>query len=148
MKTFQVTSHENNFKIYAADEFFGEIIFENTTHAELKLLNKSYHTSQNEDKDVVLNENGKPLFTLKFDKLWGGAEIINSENYEGFEIKGRWFKVGTRLIDEQDNDLIIVVNENEGYLVTVNDGSVSPLMIISTIYYHIYASRMKLLALI
>ena len=148
MKTLQVTSKDNTFKIYAADEPFGEIIFENTTHAELKLENKSYHTSTNENKDIVLNENSKSLFTFKFDKLWGGAEIINSENYEGLEIKGRWFKIGTRLIDENDNDLVVVVNEKEGYLVTINDEAVSPLMIISTIYYHIYASRMKLLSAI
>lgn len=148
MKKLTVTNEGNTFKVYSESNFFSEIVFRNITDAEIKLANNIYEAIQNENKDIVLNENGKSLFTFKFDKIWGGAEIINSKNNTGLEIKGRWFKIGTRLIDEKDNDLVVVLNENNGLEVTVNGNDIDSLMIISTIYYHIYATRGKLLSLI
>ena len=148
MKKLTVINEESSFKIYLEDKFHAEIVFRNITDAELRLENNIYEAIQDENKNIVLNENGTSLFTFKFNKLWGGAEIINSKNNSGLEIKGRWFKVGTRLIDEKDNDLVVVINTNNGFDVTVNKNDIDSLMIISTIYYHIYASKGKLLGLI
>ena len=141
MKTLTVTQNRNNFKIFCDVELYGEIIFKNVTDAELKIENQIYNVLRGENKDMVMTENGNSLFTFKFDKLWGGAKIIKSENYEGLEIKGRWFKLGTRLIDKKDNDLMVVVNANNGCSVNIIGNKINPLLIISTIYYHIYASR-------
>jgi hypothetical protein len=148
MKTLTVTSEGNYFKVYLEDKLYSEIVFNNNTDATLTLESINYQTSQDDNKNIVLSENGKPLFTFKFDKLWGGAEIVNAVNGAGLEIKGRWFKIGTRLIDENDNDLVVVVNGDNGYEVTVNGNDIDPLMIISTVYYHIYATRGKLLGLV
>ena len=146
MKILTVTTEGNIYKINSQDKFYSEIIFTNATDATLKLDDKIYETTQDESKNIILSENGKSLFTFKFDKLWGGAEIISSGTQTGLKIKGKWFKIGTRLIDENHNDLIEIVNSKNGFDVNLIENNMEPLMIISTVYYHIYASNGKLLS--
>ena len=122
------------------NEFYAEIIFRNITDTELKLENNLWSNTRWK-KNIVSNENGKLLFTFKFDKLCGGAEIINYKNNSGLKIKGRWFKLWTRLFDEKDNHLVVFLNGVNGYKVKINRNDIDPLMIITTIYYYIYAKR-------
>ena len=60
------------------------------------------------EKDIVLKQNGLVLLKFKFDYLWGSAEIQSNGQDTGYDIKGRWFKSGTRFTDADDNDIIIV----------------------------------------
>ncbi|MFM1932342.1 MAG: hypothetical protein RL226_1645 [Bacteroidota bacterium] len=148
MDKLTVLSEGNTFKVSLGENVFSEIKFRNITDADIHIGNKVFEAIQTENKDIVLNENGKALLTFKFDKLWGGAEIINMENNSEFEIKGRWFKIGTRLTDDTGNDLVVVLDNKNDFEVNVSAGDIDPLMILSTVYYHIYATRGKLLSLV
>jgi hypothetical protein len=149
MKNLSVKLEDSKFKIYDKDDLFGEIIFDkNSTAASLLLKDKKLRTEKDSDNNMVLKDDQNDLFTLKFDYIWGGAEIIANKLDTGFDIKGRWFKPGTRLINQDDNDLIIAVKKGNGLEVSVLDERVSDVMIIATIYFHLYTSASKLLAIL
>jgi hypothetical protein len=88
------------------------------------------------------------LFTFKFDYIWGGAEIVPFGETSQYEIKGRWFKPGTRLVDQDDCDLIITEKKDNCLEVTLCEENISNTMMLATIYYHVYTSRGKMLSII
>jgi hypothetical protein len=101
-----------------------------------------------QDNNIELLNNNKTLFKFNFDYLWGGAEILTNGEDTGFDIKGRWFIPGTRLTDNNNQDLIIAVKTNDGLDVTIFDENIAEEMILATIYYHLYSSRGKMLGVI
>lgn len=149
MKQLTVKKEGQAFKIYADEKLHSEIIFDdNNIDASLLTESKTLRAEKDSNKDVVLKEDGQTLFTFTFDYVWGGAEITSNGVDTGFDIKGRWFKPGTRLTDEHDKDLVIAVKKNDELQVTVLDEDISDTMIVATIYYHIYASGGKMLTVL
>lgn len=143
MKKFTVKKENQNFKIFSEEKNFAEIIFDkNNIEATLQTDTITLRVERGDTKDLVLKENTKIVFTFKFDYVWGGAQLVSNGVDTGFDIKGRWFKPGTRLTNDEDKDLIVAVKKNDGLEVTVFDESISEKMILATIYYHIYSSKM------
>lgn len=143
MKKFTVKKENQNFKIFSEEKNFAEIIFDkNNIEATLQTDTITLRVERGDTKDLVLKENTKIVFTFKFDYVWGGAQLVSNGLDTGFDIKGRWFKPGTRLTNDEDKDLIVAVKKNDGLEVTVFDESISEKMILATIYYHIYSSKM------
>lgn len=149
MKKMQVKLDDSIFKIFSDGKLYGEIIFDkNNLEASLKIGTKIYRAEKGPDKNISLKQDGNILFTFKFDYIWGGAEITSSGIDSGYDVKGRWFKPGTRLTDIDDKDLIIALKKDDGLDVTIVDSTVSPEMILGTIYYHIYSSGAKMLGVL
>lgn len=141
----QVKLEDSIFKIFSDEKLYGKILFDkNNIDASLIIGDKIFRAEKGSDKNISLKYEGKILFTFNFDYIWGGAEITSKGIDTGFDIKGRWFKPGTRLTDNNDKDLIIAVKKNDGLEITVVDTEVSPEMILGTIYYHIYSSGGKM----
>ncbi|MBD8084587.1 hypothetical protein [Chryseobacterium caseinilyticum] len=144
MKKLSVKLQESKFKIYSEENLFGEIIYdENNLEASLLLGNKKLRAEKDSKNNIELKRNNLSLFTLDFDYIWGGAEIVFNGVDTGFDVKGKWFKPGTRLTDENDKDLVIAVKKDDGLEVSVLDENISDELIITTIFYHIYASAGK-----
>lgn len=149
MKTLNIKQENKNFKVYLDNQQYAEVIFENDNkNATLELGNSTLQVVRGLDKNMVLKENDTTIFTFKFDYLWGGAEIISEGVDTGYEIKGRWFKLGTHLINNDNKDLVIVKNEKEGFEVLILEDDISKLMVVATIYYHIYASANKYMSVL
>lgn len=143
MKKFTVKKEGQNFKICSEEKNYAEIQFDkNNLEATLQTDDITLRVERGDTKDLVLKENSKTLFVFKFDYVWGGAELVSDGVDTGFDIKGRWFKPGTRLTNDEDKDLIVAVKKNDGLEVTIFDESISDKMILATIYYHIYSSKM------
>lgn len=145
MITLNIIQESNAFTIYLKDEIYAEIIFGNSKNATLKFDNKVLRVVEGPDKNMILKENDVSIFTFKFDYLWGGAEVVSGNEDTGFDIKGRWFKPGTRLINEDDVDLVVVKLKDSKLEATILSEDVNKIMVVSTIYYHIYASAGKFL---
>lgn len=107
---------------------------------------KVFRVEKGHDKNMELKYQNQVLFRFEFDYIWGGAEITSNGIDTGYDIKGWWFKPGTRLTDHNDKDLIIAVKKNDGLEVTILDESISEEMILATVYYHIYSSAGKMLS--
>ena len=148
MIILNIKQEKNTFTIYFEDKIYAEIVFNNYKNAVLKFDNKVLLVEEGPDKNMILKEHDISVFTFKFDYLWGGAEIIAGDVDTGYDIKGRWFKSGTRLINEDDLDLVIVKIKNDDLEALVLDDSLSKMMVVATIYYHIYASAGKFLQVI
>lgn len=149
MKILTVKKQENKFQVFEKDSLYAEIIFDtNDIDASLVKENELWRIERDSNKNLVLKQSEHVLFSFKFDYTWGGAEIITSGIDTGYDIKGRWFKPGTRLINAQDEDLIIAVKKGNGMEVKILDNDISTAMILATIYYHVYASAGKMLSLI
>ncbi|RZJ66379.1 MAG: hypothetical protein EOO50_09900 [Flavobacterium sp.] len=137
-------------RVFDGGSVVGSIDFnrDNTTHADIFVHKNRYHVGPQDatEKDIVVTRARQTLFKFKFDYLWGGAEIETDGEETGFEVKGKWFKPGTRLVDADSNDIVIVkTNERSNELeISINDESISEVMLLSTIYYHVYASAGKL----
>lgn len=145
MKNLSVKQEQHTFNVYDNNKVFAQIIFdENRIDATLKVGNKTLQAVRAATKDMELKEGPVTLFSFKFDYIWGGAEIISDSVDTGFDIKGRWFKPGTRLTDDADKDLVVAVKKGNGLEVSVLDEAISPTMIVATIYYHIYSSGGKM----
>jgi hypothetical protein len=149
MNQLSVKYEDYTFIIHNNGEAYGNIAFdENNVEATLRTGETILRAVRGADKNIVLMQGAKALFTFKFDYLWGGAELVVDGADTGFDIKGRWFKPGTRLTDEEDKDLVVAVKKGNGLVVSILDEQVSPVMIIATIYYHIYASGGKMRSLL
>lgn len=143
-----VKLNESKFEVFLDEKLYGEIIFDNNVEASLIADNKTYRAERGANKNISLKKDGQTLCTFNFDYVWGGAEITVDGIDTGLDIRGRWFKPGTRLTDIDDNDLIVAVKKGDGLEVKVIDESISPEMILATIYYHIYTSEGKMLSVL
>lgn len=138
-------------RVFKHGSVLGSIDFsrDQTTHADIYIHKNRYHVGPESraEKDIVVTRAGKALFKFNFDHLWGGAEIESDGEATGFEVKGKWFKPGTRLVGADSTDLVVVTTTEDNVLeISVHDESLSDLMLLSTVYYHIYASAGKLRA--
>lgn len=142
--TLHVKYEDQKIIVCDKDAMYGWIIFdENNIEATLHVTGKVLKAARGQDKNIILKHDDVSLFTFKFDYLWGGAELVSDGADTGYDIKGRWFKPGTRLTDENDKDLVIAVKKDNGLEVTIADVNISPVMVMATIYYHIYTSGSK-----
>lgn len=149
MKNYTAKFDGYTLRVFNGESVVGSIDFnrDGTAHADIFIHKSRFHIgpeSQTE-KDIVLTQARNVLFKFNFDYLWGGAEIEANGEATGFEVKGKWFKPGTRLVDEDSNDLLVVTtNADDDLEISVNDESVSDVMLLSTVYYHVYSSANKL----
>lgn len=149
MKKLIVKLQDSKFNIYSGEKIYGQIVFDKSNiEASLLSDNKILRAEKGLDKNIQLKYGDQTLFTFNFDYIWGGAEITSNGIDTGFDIKGRWFKPGTRLTDSEDKDLIIAVKKNDGLEITVLDEDISAEMILATIYCHIYSSGGKMLSVL
>lgn len=149
MTQLTVKLEDSKFKIYSDENLYGEIVFDkNNIEASLITNNKILRAERTLDKNIQVKYENQTLFTYNFDYIWGGAELILNGLDTGFDIKGRWFKPGTRLTDNEEKDLVIVVKKNDGLSVSILEENVSAEMILATIYYHIYSSGGKMLSIL
>ncbi|MGV3459552.1 MAG: hypothetical protein ACO1N9_03755 [Flavobacterium sp.] len=145
-----ITAQIEESKMVARDngKLFGYIAF-NTGNisATITVNDKEYYIGPESatEKDIVLKQNGLTLMKFKFDYLWGNAEIHSDGEDTGYDIKGRWFKSGTRFTDAEDNDLIVVKSkENQSAEISILDeDEATPIMTMATLYYHMYTSAAK-----
>jgi hypothetical protein len=100
--------------------------------------------------NTIILKDGKELFTCVFHPLWGNLELQAAGQDTGFDIKGKWFKPGTRLTDADDNDLVVVTADAlTGSKITVEVADdVPPVMVAMTLYHHVRASAAKLMVTI
>ena len=98
--------------------------------------------------NTIILKDGKELFTSVFHPLWGNLELQAAGQDTGFDIKGRWFKPGTRLTDADDKDLVVVTADaltGRKIAIEVLDPEVPAVMIALTLYHHVRASAAKLM---
>lgn len=147
MKSLLVKYENYQFVVYNEEAVYGWIVFEpNSGDAAIFTDDIKFTARRAEDKNIVLKQEDKVLFKFKFDYLWGNAEIEMDGEDTGYNIKGKWFKKGTRLTDENDADIVVAVTkEHPEHHITLDiiDEKVQPVMIMATLYYHIYASAGK-----
>ncbi|RZJ73520.1 hypothetical protein [Flavobacterium sp.] len=138
----------NTVRLFDGQTLYGSIDFsaERAFQADIFVYSDRFHVGPKSetDKDLVVTKGDKALFAFRFDKLWGGAEIESQGHENGYEVKGRWFKPGTRLIDQDDKDLVTIVSHEttNSVEVTVFE-KIEPVMVLSALYYHLYASGSK-----
>lgn len=148
MKYLTARFENARFIVYEGETIFGEIAIDyKSVEATISIEDITFRAEQeDDDKNIVVKQEGNILFKFKFDYLWGGAEIRMGGKDTGYDVKGRWFKPGTRLTDAEDHDLVVVVTKGElnpELEITVTDTETSHLMILATVYYHIYTSAGK-----
>lgn len=152
MKKYTGSFDKNTVRVYDGDTLFGSIDFNRDlpAHADIFIYADRFHIGPKSatEKNIVLTKADATVFTFAFDKIWGGAEIMSDGNQTGYEVKGRWFRAGTRLIDADDKDVVVVVTNEfsqPAIEITVYEKT-EPVMVMSTLYYHLYASRSKMLS--
>ena len=145
-QTVQILSNESP---------FGKIFFEPSpgiTYGDASLFADSAEFKATADgKNVIITSGGKELFTAVFHALWGNLELRMAGEDTGYDIRGKWFKPGTRLTDEEDKDLVVVTADpwtGKKMQITVAEETVSALVIVATIYFHIRASAAKTMGVI
>lgn len=143
-----VKQENNQFTIYNQNQPYAKIKFADIKNSDIDFDGNFFKIEEGKDKNMILKHNDKVIFKFKFDYLSGGAEIISDEIYANYEIKGRWFKPGTRLINDTDDDLVVVKNFDNDIEVLIIDENISKLMVVCTVYYHIYASSNKFLSVL
>jgi hypothetical protein len=134
---------------------FGRIEFENTQgilygNALLHVADTTF-AAQVDGKNTAIKSAGAEIFTAIFHSLWGNLELRMAGEDTGYDIKGKWFKPGTRLTDDGDNDLVVVTADSwtgKKMEIIVADEGTAPLMIVATIYFHIRASAAKTMGVI
>jgi len=147
MRNLTVKLEDNTFVVREETARYGLIIFDqNNLEATIHTRHKVLQVIQGADKNMVLTENGTHLFTFAFDHVWGGAELVSNGVDTGLDIKGRWFKPGTRLTDAQDEDMVVAVKSGNGLTVSVLHEDTDDTLVMATIYYHLYASAGKMRA--
>ncbi|RYZ79114.1 MAG: hypothetical protein EOP06_27800 [Proteobacteria bacterium] len=138
-------------RVFNGTSVIGSIDFnrDGTPNADIYVLKKRYHVgpTSTTDKNIRVTSANTELFTFKFDALWGGAELETNGQETGFEVKGKWFKPGTRLVDAQSNDLVAIKNGDVALEldIAVSAEDIPEVMLLATVYYHVYSSRSKLL---
>ncbi|RWX01582.1 hypothetical protein [Flavobacterium cerinum] len=157
MTHFTARFEDNKCIIHNGTAILGVIQFEDKRRivASLILENTifSAHPASSSDKNIVITANDAILLKFKFDYLWGGASLYVYDEPTGYKITGKAFKPGSRLVDIDGNDLIVVVNaskwsENQGLKMEVIDTQVTAFQIITTVYYHLYTSASKLYSMV
>jgi hypothetical protein len=144
---------DNKFVVYSNDNIVGWVAFDGNQRVSADLMvSGDIFRAEPESakvKDIVLRQGADTLFKFKFNYLWGGAEIQTNGEDTGYDIKGKLFKPGTRLVDAEENDLVVVVTESPETRMRINvvSSEVSPLMVMATLYYHIYTSAANSLML-
>ena len=132
------------------NELIGGINVDNKfKNSEIKIGENKYELSR--DKwNTKISENGKVIYNLKMNSFSGNTEIMESDK----KITGVWgFKWGTKLINHNKNVLLKIRNQkkfinNNKYELEVYNESVSDLEILTSLYFHLYGSKMKLKTLI
>lgn len=153
MPDFIAKYQDDRFVVYKGDsnEVFGSIVFDEgrRVSAYLQTENTLYRAEPESetDKDIVIRRDGAVLFKFKFDYVWGGAELYMNGEDTGYDVTGKFFMPGTRFTDKEHRDLIVAVSDEqeppETVIDIVGDEEVSPLMVMATLYYHLYASAGK-----
>ena len=141
---------DEKFMVYKDDSVFGWISFDHKlVSATIFVDGKEYRAEPESatEKDIVMRQDGLTLFKFKFDYLWGGAELHINGKDTGYEITGKWFKKGTRFVDANANDLVLAVSDEsripQTKITIVDESEATPLMIMATLYYHIYTYASK-----
>lgn len=150
MANFLAKYEDFKFVVYKDDAVFGWISFDSKlVSATIFIENEEYRAEPESatEKDIVIRKNGVTLFKFKFDYLWGGAELhVNGED-TGYEVTGKWFKEGTRFTDADSNDLVVAVSDQsippQTRIDIIDETEATPLMIMATLYYHVYTSASK-----
>lgn len=146
MANFTAKAEHGVFVVYSGSNIFGRIVFDDDNISASLYADSEIYRAEPEsktEKDIVVKNSGATLFKLKFDYLLGGADLLINGEDTGFEITGKLFKPGTRFVDADNNDLIIATGVSPEIKITVNDNESTPLMIITTLYYHLYVSASK-----
>jgi hypothetical protein len=128
------------------NELIGGIIADSKfKNSEINIGENKYLVSRKKWKSEIL-ENGKIINHLKTNSISGNTEIMESDK----KITGVWgFKWGTKLIDQNKNILLkirngnIFINENK-YEIEISNKDVSDLEILTSLYIHLYGSKMKM----
>ncbi|AWH85898.1 hypothetical protein HYN59_12630 [Flavobacterium album] len=152
MKELTVKRQDKLYTIYNGDSVYGQIIFDDKGFGAAIIVDGNiYRTEQENPKSAnkILKHNDTILFRFKYDKIWGGATLQSGNEDMGYSIIGKWFKPGTRLIDKDKTDLVVVVS-SQGFKTKIrteiHDETIAPVMVMATIYYHLYASAAKTMA--
>lgn len=134
----------------------GKIVFADVkvvayNHADIYADGEVYTAESSNGRDIVIRNGGREIFAVVADAIWGNCEVrVNGKN-TGYDIKGKWFKPGTRFTDADDNDLIVVKSDpwiGAQIIVSIADVDISDLMVLTTLYHHIRASSAKTTAAI
>ncbi len=128
------------------NELIGGINVDNKfKNSEIKIGENKYELSR--DKwNTKISENGKVIYNLKMNSFSGNTEIMESDK----KVTGVWgFKWGTKLIDHNKNILLKIRNENifineNKYEIEISNKNVSELEILTSLYIHLYGSKMKM----
>lgn len=157
MNHFTARFEDNKCIINNGSAILGVIEFEDRKRVIASLILEDTifraHPASISDKNIVITVNDAILLKFKFDYLWGGAALYVDDEPTGYKIIGKAFKPGSRLVDAEGNDLIVVVNasnwkETAGLKIEVIDSQVTGFLIMATVYYHIYTSASNLYSLV
>lgn len=152
MTTYTATWQEKEtIIVYKAEQPFGKIVFDSSKwlmygSATLFVGDTIFRAELAKGNNAVIMQGETEIFTAVFHPLWGNLELQHSGQDTGYDIKGRWFKPGTRLTDTDDNDLVVVTADawtGQKIEIAVADTGISELMIVATLYHHIRASAAK-----
>lgn len=152
MKKFTARFDKNTVRVYEGQTLFGSIDFskERMAHADIYVYADRFHIGPATDtgKDIVLTKADIPVLSFAFDKLWGETGLTPGASGAGIDIIGHRLKPGTRLVDKEDKGLVVISlakpSDNE-IEISANEG-LDPVLLLSTLYYHLYASRSKALS--
>jgi len=143
--------------VYSGKEIVGEIIYDDNKHiaATMFVNGRSFKIEpvSDSDKNIIIREESNTILKFDFDYLWGGATLLSDNEETGYEIKGKFLKPGTRLVDEDNNDLVVVTTletlpPSAQFKIIVHSDEINDFLIVSTLYYHNYASAGKLLSVL
>lgn len=142
--------------VYNGENTIGKIVFE-----ELKIVvyntatiyadGEMYRAESANGKDIAIKFNGSEIFSIVLNSIWGNFEVRANGQDTGYDIKGKWFKPGTRFTDSEDNDLVVVKTDpwlGKKITIDIAEIDISDLMILTTLYHHIRASAAKTTAAI
>lgn len=157
MTHFAARFEDNKCIIHNENAILGVIEFEDKKRvlANLILDHTIFmaHPASTSDKNIVITANDAILLKFKFNYLWGGASLYVDDEPTGYKVMGKAFKPGSRLVDADGNDMIVVVNasnwsETQGLKIEVIDDQVTAFLIMTTVYYHIYTTASNLYSLV
>ncbi len=113
--------------------------------ATLFVGDKIFRAELANGNNTIIMHGDAEIFTAVFHPLWGNLELRQSGQDTGYDIKGKWFKPGTRLTDADDNDLVVITADMwTGKNIEISAvPDISGLMVVATLYYHIRASAAK-----
>ncbi len=149
MNTYKIKARLENDSINVyneKNELIGGINTEsNFKNSEIKIGENKYLYSRKKWKTEI-SKNGKIISHLKTNSFSGNTEIMENNK----KITGVWgIKWGTKMIDNKKNTLLKIRNENlfvnnNKYELEISDKSVSELDILTSLYFHLYGSKMKM----